>query len=124
MTAVVEELESLSMEVLYSTWILLDVVTFFNDLKKVKRLSSLELNFHHDVCGRVLTRFELAWCCLPRLTCLKLSLNAAHVGAEWTLSLLKDLMGLKRLCSLELNFYPAVNAEVFKFLGDGLRKLV
>lgn len=44
--AVVEEVESLSIDVGIYSWIFVDGVTFFKDLQTLKRLCRLEFNFH------------------------------------------------------------------------------
>ena len=123
-TAVVEELESLCIDVSIHSWIFVDEKAFFRDLHALKRLCSLELNFHPAVDGRVLWRFDTAWSHLAQLTFLKLSLNVSQVGFGWIMAFFSDLMMLERLCSLELNFYPGVNGFVFCYLGEGLRHLV
>ena len=122
--AVVEEVESLSIDVGIYSWIFVDGVTFFKDLQTLKRLCRLELNFHQDVDCRDLWCFEKAWCHVAQLTSLKVTLNAAHVGVGWVIAFFRDLLVLKRLCSLELNFYPKLNGFVFCYLGEGLLNLV
>ena len=122
--AVVQELESLSIEVGIHSWIFVDGVNFFRDLWSLKRLCTLEINFDQCVDGRFLWCFDSAWCHLARLTSLKLSFRASRIGFRWIMEFFGDLLAFERLCSLELNFYPRLDNVVFWYLGEGLRVLV
>ena len=93
--AVVEDLESLSIDVGIYSWISWDVEAFLRDLGTF----------------------------LVQLTSLRLSFDASEINF-WIMAFFSHLMMLERLCSLELNFYPGVNGFLFCYLGEGLGNLV
>ena len=121
--AVVEGLESVSIDVGIYSWIFWDGETFLRDLGTLKSLRCLEFHFHQDVYGCALWRFDSAWCYLVQLTSLRLSLDASEINF-WIMAFCSYLMMLERLCSLELDFYPGVNRFLLCYLGEGLVNLV